>query len=73
MTIMPIDPAGTTPGLTPKAEEAPTVHIRCKNPSCDSINAIELKIPGMQGGSRLYQCVKCHRTHGVAVGGAFEL
>jgi hypothetical protein len=70
---MPIDPAGTAPGLTPKTEEPPKVHIRCKNPTCSSILAIELKLEGMSPGHRLYQCCVCKRTHGVSLGGAFEL
>lgn len=70
---MPIDPAGITPGLTPRQEEAPKINIRCKNPDCDSIVAIELKLSGQEPGHRLYQCCKCKVTRGVAVGGSINL
>jgi len=71
---MPIDPAGTTPGLQPpQAEDPPKVHLKCKNASCNSILAIEMKFAGQPGGRRMYQCVKCHLTWGVPVGGSVDL
>lgn len=71
---MPIDPAGTTPGLAaPLASAPPTVHIRCKRNGCDSINAIEVKHPGSPSGRRLYQCVKCRTSWGVNTGGPVDL
>jgi hypothetical protein len=71
---MPIDPAGTTPGLQPKTEEIPTINLRCKSyPSCDSLLAIEVKLPGAHPANRMYRCVKCQRTWGIAVGGSFNL
>lgn len=70
---MPIDPAGTSPGLAGSAPPAtPTVHMRCKRPECDSIVAIEVKHPGM-GGRRLYQCVKCKTSWGVNTGGPVDI
>lgn len=66
-----IDPAGTTPGLSGQAEEQKIVHIRCKNSSCDSINAVEVNVG--QSHSRVYKCVKCHRSWGAVVGGAVNL
>lgn len=70
---MPIDPAGTTPGLTPKKEEPAKVNMRCRNANCDSIVAIEVKLEGQEGGHRMYQCCKCKQTRGVAVGGSVTL
>jgi len=70
---MPIDPAGTVPGLKEKEEAPEQIHFRCKNPDCDSILAIEMKVPGQSPGSRLYQCCKCKRTWNVPVGGSVEL
>jgi len=70
---VPIDPAGITPGLTSKQEEAPKINMRCKNPDCDSIVAIELKLPGSESSQRLYQCCKCKVTRGIAVGGRINL
>lgn len=71
---MPIDPAGTTPGLAgPTNPSAPTVHMKCKRPDCDSILAIEVKHPGTTGGRRLYQCAKCRTSWGVNTGGAVDL
>lgn len=69
---MPIDQTGTNPGLVAQEHKPSEVHIRCKNPSCDSINAIEITPPG-QPGVRRYQCSKCKHSHGVQVGGAFDL
>lgn len=71
---MPIDPAGTTPGLAgPANPSAPTVHMKCKRPECDSILAIEVKHPGTVGGRRLYQCAKCKTSWGVNTGGAVDI
>ena len=70
---MPIDPAGTKPGLaSPAPEEPKTVHIKCKRPGCDSIKAIEMTNPNPQG-RHLYRCAKCNTTWGIATGGSFEL
>ncbi len=70
---MPTDPAGTKPGLAPEAEAQPEpVHIRCKNPECDSILAIPFVMPGKPG-IRMYRCVKCGATKGVNVGGGIDL
>ena len=68
---MPIDHAGTKPGLTPQEEAPNHINLRCKNVGCDSITAIELPSPGP--GLRMYQCVKCKMTRGVNVGGAIYL
>lgn len=70
---MPIDHTGTTPGLAQATKEPPKLHMRCNAPGCDSITAIELKVPGQENGARLYQCCKCKHTRGVAVGGGFVL
>ena len=71
---MPIDPAGTAPGITPKVEEPPVHNMRCKSyPQCDSMTAIEMKHPGLPAGSRMYQCTKCKRSWGIPVGGSVEL
>jgi hypothetical protein len=71
---MPIDPAGTTPGLAaPANPETLTVHIRCKRSECDSILAIEVKHPGTAGGRRLYQCAKCKTSWGVTTGGPVDI
>jgi len=71
---MPIDPAGTTPGLKKIEEKPKEIHIRCKNPQCDSILAIEIKVAGQENsGHHLYQCCKCKRTWGIATGGAVNL
>jgi hypothetical protein len=70
---MAIDPTGTRPGLQENAPKPPEeIHIRCKSGNCDSILAIELKIAGIIGPRRMYQCVKCKRTWGVPVGGSVE-
>lgn len=71
---MPIDQAGTAPGLKQEVDEPPKVHLKCKNTSCDSILAIEIKVAGQTSGARrLYQCEKCKTTWSVPVGGSVEL
>lgn len=70
---MPIDPAGTKPGLAPAAPEEPkTVNLRCKAIGCDSIKATEMTTPNAQG-RHLYRCVKCNHVWGLATGGSFDL
>jgi transposase-like protein len=69
---MPIDPAGTKPGLQPQAPEQKKLNIRCKNKSCDSIEVVEIQIPN-NGGRHLYRCVKCNTTWGVVTGGSVDL
>ena len=71
---MPIDPAGTTPGLQqPLVEEPPKLNLKCRNPSCDSILAIEIKFPGQLDGRRMYQCVKCKTSRSIPVGGSVDI
>lgn len=71
---MPIDPAGTKPGLSPTTEPpVPTLHMKCKRPECDSNIAIEVKIPTSASGRRLYQCVKCKVSWGINTGGPVDL
>lgn len=71
---MPIDPAGTTPGLSPSTEEPESLNMRCKSfPQCDSMLAIEMTHAGIPAGRRMYQCVKCKRSWGVPVGGSVDL
>ena len=70
---MSIDREGTAPGLKPTVEEPDHLHMRCKShPNCDSMLAIEVKIPG-QSGAHTYRCIKCHRTWGVRTGGGIDL
>lgn len=70
---MPIDPKGTAPGVVPSAAEPEHIHMSCKSEDCDSIMAIEMKVPNQSPSERLYQCVKCKRTWGIAVGGSVNL
>lgn len=69
---MPIDPAGTTPGLTPGAKPDETVHIKCRSGRCESITAVIVKIPGQES-QRLYRCTACNHTWGLNVGGSVNL
>ncbi len=68
---MPIDPAGTTPGLVNEPPVEDRVNMKCKN--CDSIVAIRVQIPGLSAHHRMYRCVKCHRSWGASVGGGIDL
>lgn len=67
---MPIDPAGTKPGLAPVADEPKKVLMRCKRTGCDSIEAVEQEVAGTSG-RHLYRCVKCHHPHSIQTGGTF--
>lgn len=70
---MPIDPAGTQPGLAAAPPEEPkTIHLRCKNQGCDSILAIEMTEANAQG-RHLYRCCKCSHIHGVMTGGSINI
>ena len=70
---MPIDPAGTTPGLTPEPAATPKqLHNRCKRAGCDSIEATEMPAPNSRG-QHLYRCTTCNMVHGVTTGGSFEI
>ena len=65
---MTIDPTGTKPGLkAPEPQEEVKLLKRCKNPNCDSMSVVEIKIPG--NSNRMYRCVKCSFTQGINVGG----
>lgn len=50
------------------------INLKCRNPRCASITAVEIVIPGTEnGGQRLYQCTECGRPLPVNVGGAVNL
>ena len=68
---MPIDPSGTAPGLTPTKPAEATINMKCRNPKCPNITAVEIKVqkPGM----RVYRCTKCNHTWVINVGGKFEI
>lgn len=69
---MPVDPTSTTPGLPPAQEELQTVHMKCKNPNCDSITAHAMQTQG-NSSVRMYRCTKCHATKVISVGGSVDL
>lgn len=66
-----IDPTGTKPGVVPSVEEVPKIDMKCRDSSCPSTQAIEMKIPGVPG-QHLYQCVLCKRSWGISVGGPVD-
>lgn len=69
---MPIDPAGTTPGLAPGAKPDETVHLKCRREGCDSMTSVIVKIPGQEA-QRMYRCTTCNHTWGLNVGGPVNL
>lgn len=69
---MPIDHKGTSPGLVHEEAAELVLHMRCRNPNCDSINCIEFKA-GSTRASRMYQCCKCKQCFGISVGGSIDL
>jgi hypothetical protein len=71
---MPIDPTGTTPGLSPKTkEEEKPLLLACRNKrrKCDSMTATKLDTG--PGGPRMYRCTECGHTWTINVGGAVNL
>lgn len=71
---MGIDQKGTAPGLVRKTSETPKVHnVKCRVDGCDSNQAYDLSPPHQDGAThnRIYQCVKCHHSWPLAVGGSF--
>lgn len=76
---MNFDPKGTAPGLNPGAAPAPKVHhLKCRAGTCDSVQAIEITTNAQPDGAgashtRLYQCIKCHHTWVIGVGGNINI
>ncbi len=69
-----IDPSGTTPGLPTEPPPKKVVAIACRVENCGSKEAYEVPLPKTGPGvpsDRLYECVKCHSTWGLPVGGHF--
>jgi DNA-directed RNA polymerase subunit M/transcription elongation factor TFIIS len=70
-----VDPHGTAPGLAPaKAPQPKTINMKCKRDNCPSMEVIEVtpKMGRENAGAphaRTYQCVKCHHSWVVPVGG----
>jgi hypothetical protein len=70
---MPVDPAGTTPGLAPGAAPEEQINMRCRSGGrCDSMTAVIMKIPGQES-LRMYRCTGCNHTWGLNVGGSVNL
>jgi hypothetical protein len=71
---MPIDPAGTTPGIVSENQEPETISVKCPRGGCDSQAAVEIKVAAPEYvGRRMYRCVKCGHTWGLAVGGQLNI
>jgi hypothetical protein len=70
-----IDPKGTTPGLAPGAQEAPSiVNMKCADSKCASIEATEIKVEVAEHvGQRVYRCTKCGRTRSLNIGGHINI
>lgn len=69
---MPVDYKGTQPGLvTTPAPAEPTINMKCKNHRCQSVQAIQVKVPGLMPGQNIYRCAECGTTWTVSVGGEF--
>jgi DNA-directed RNA polymerase subunit M/transcription elongation factor TFIIS len=69
---MAIDPAGVTPGLSNSEPVEKTVQLKCRNPRCSGIEAVEVHLQGSPG-QRLYRCLKCGHPWSLNVGGAVNL
>jgi DNA-directed RNA polymerase subunit M/transcription elongation factor TFIIS len=72
---MSVDPKGLQPGLSqPEPAKPKTIAMRCKMEGCDSREVVEVlpsKTPTGASHQRIYQCVECHNSWSVEVGGFF--
>lgn len=57
--------------MTTIKKDSDVVSLKCRNPKCDSISAVEVPIP--RPGKRVYRCVKCNHTWSVQVGGKVDI
>lgn len=69
---MPIDPAGTAPGLAPDNKPDDVVHMKCRREGCDSMTATIMKIPGQET-VRRYICTACKHSWGLNMGGPINI
>lgn len=53
-----------------ETEKEKTVNMKCRNPKCSSITAVELPY---RPGTHMYRCTKCNHTKVVATGGSFNI
>lgn len=68
------DAGGVNPGLIPTAPKKMTSNLKCRSGNCDSLEAEEIKLEAPQHhGQRLYRCVKCGHTWGLALGGHLDI
>lgn len=68
------DPKEDSVKVPTHIEGRKVINIKCRNPKCNSMTAVEIPIPGTEnGGQRLYQCTECSRPLPVNVGGAVNL
>jgi len=75
---MSVDPKGTTPGLKAETKEPKVHHMKCRNEDCPSMQVTEIPTGGAPEGAgaahnRLYQCVTCHLTWTLGVGGSVNI
>jgi hypothetical protein len=68
------DTGGTQPGLTATAPVQKTLTLKCRSPrGCNGVEATEVGLGTPEHyGQRLYRCLKCGHSWGVALGGHFE-
>lgn len=68
------DAGGVSPGLTAAPPPKKTIHLKCRSGKCESLEAeeIKLEVPSHHG-QRLYRCVKCGHSWGLALGGNLEI
>ncbi len=71
---MPIDPAGVTPGAPKQEPVEKILYLKCRNPKCPSVKAVQIKVDTPSFVSqRVYRCVECNRTWSLNVGGELPL
>ncbi len=69
---MPIDPAGTQPGLSSPAPQPKIVHVKCRRDGCKSMKVYHMKLdqPGDPEARQRFQCVDCGHAWLTQPGGA---
>jgi hypothetical protein len=76
---MGFDKSGVAPGLVQEKKPEPTIHhMKCRNENCKSMQVTEIVTQAAPEGAgashnRLYQCVMCHQTWSLGVGGGVHL
>lgn len=71
---MSVDPVGIAPGIAKQETPEKVVFLRCRNPKCSSVKAVQIEVETPTFVSqRVYRCVECNHTWSLSVGGELPL